>query len=73
MLEIHDLIIFLCIHLDNHFVKGDMQFTGFYDLVNLIDTKSDEINRSMLTERSTKQNAESAVFSIWYWLVNFSM
>lgn len=62
VLEIHDLIIFLCVHLDKHFVKGDMQFTGFYDLVNLIETKSDEINWDVLTERSEKQNAESTVF-----------
>ena len=62
VLEIHDLIIFLCTHLDKHFVKGDMQFTGFYDLVNLIDTKSDEINWDVLIDRCIKQNAESTVF-----------
>ena len=62
VLEIHDLIIFLCVHLDKHFVKGDMQFTGFYDLVNLIDTRPNEINWDILLKRTITLNAETIVF-----------
>ena len=31
------LLINLCLHLDKHFQGGEFQFTGFYDIANLLD------------------------------------
>lgn len=40
----NDLLMHLCLHLDKHFVVGHVQFTCFYDLTNLLNHKTDEIN-----------------------------
>lgn len=61
-LELHDLIIFLCIHLDKHFVKGEPQLTGFFDLTNILETKGDLINWDVLIDRSISYNCINEVF-----------
>jgi hypothetical protein len=40
----NDLLMHLCLHLDKHFVVGHVQFTCFYDLTNLLNHRSDELD-----------------------------
>jgi hypothetical protein len=35
-LELSDMLIHACLHLDKHFVTSQVQFTSFNDLVNLL-------------------------------------
>ncbi|NCB85442.1 MAG: hypothetical protein EOM44_13270 [Bacteroidia bacterium] len=60
--ELHDLLIFLCIHLDKHFTQGDIQFTSFNDITNLIDLHGEEIDWEKCISRCREFNCESVVF-----------
>lgn len=62
VLELHDLIIFLCVHLDKHFTGGDIQFTSFCDLVNLLDIHSEKIDWQELEVRCKQYNCEEVVY-----------
>ena len=62
-LELHDLLIHLCVHLDKHFRGGHVQFTSFSDLVNLLDKYAAEINWTLLKERCTENKASKVVFT----------
>lgn len=42
------LLINLCLHLDKHFQGGEYQFTGFYDIANLLDGRGMPINYPLL-------------------------
>ncbi|MDR2840175.1 MAG: nucleotidyltransferase family protein [Paludibacter sp.] len=62
-LDIYDLIIYLCIHTDKHFGEaGQTQFTVFYDLLNILEIRGNEINWNKLEQRASVYNANEVVF-----------
>jgi len=61
-LDINDLIIYLCIHLDKHFVGGRVQFTSFNDIVNILDVYKEEFNWDRFIFRCRENECEELVF-----------
>lgn len=61
-LELHDLLIHLCVHLDKHFRGGHVQFTSFNDIVNLLEKFKNEIDWTLLGQRSDYHACEQTVF-----------
>ncbi len=61
-LNINDLLIYLCLHLDKHFRGGHVQFTSFNDLVNLLDKYAGEIDWELFVGLTRKYNCEEIVF-----------
>lgn len=61
-LELHDLLIYGCIHLHKHFAGGDIQFTSFSDLVNLLDIHAAEIDWPELDARCRAYHCEEVVY-----------
>lgn len=61
-LELHDLLIHLCVHLDKHFRGGHVQFTSFNDIVNLLEKFKNEIDWTLLAQRSAYHACEQTVF-----------
>lgn len=61
-LELHDLLIHLCVHLDKHFRGGHVQFTSFNDMVNLLEKYQNNIDWAMLIQRCGFHKCEQAVF-----------
>jgi len=61
-LELHDLLIHLCVHLDKHFRGGHVQFTSFNDIVNLLEKYQHEIDWTLLVQRCDYHECELAVF-----------
>lgn len=62
-LELYDLLIYQCIHLDRHFTAGHISFTGFADLVNLMEAYYAEINCEALASRCKIYRCEQVVFT----------
>lgn len=58
-----DLLIHTCVHLHKHFQEGEIQFTGFNDIVNLLDIHADKINWEEFTERCRQYHCEEIVFT----------
>jgi hypothetical protein len=42
--DVTDLLLYTCLNLDKHFRAGSVKFTGFYDLVNILDQHSNIID-----------------------------
>ncbi|MDO9155186.1 MAG: nucleotidyltransferase family protein [Paludibacter sp.] len=61
-LHLYDLIIHLCIHLDKHFFRGQVQFTGFIDIANLLYVNKNNIDWSAFKTRCRKNKGEKTVF-----------
>jgi len=61
-LNINDLLIHLCLHLDIHFRGGKIQFTCFNDITNLIEKYKDTLNWSSIVETCRFYNCEEIVF-----------
>ena len=61
-LELHDLLIHLCVHLDKHFRGGHVQFTSFNDIVNLLEKFKNEIDWTLLAQQSAYHACEQTVF-----------
>jgi len=61
-LELHDLLIHLCVHLDKHFRGGHVQFTSFNDIVNLLEKFKNEIDWTLLGQRCDYHECEQTVF-----------
>jgi len=61
-LELHDLLIHLCVHLDKHFRGGHVQFTSFNDIVNLLEKYQNEIDWTLLGQRCGYHECEQTVF-----------
>ena len=55
------LLINLCLHLDKHFQGGEFQFTGFYDIVNLLAGNTISINYAALWETATQWQVKQYV------------
>ena len=60
-LHIYDLLIHLCIHLDRHFSEGQLQFTCFNDIANLVDKYSDTLDWTEFIDRCRQFNCEQEV------------
>ena len=61
-MEIHDLLIFLCVHLDKHFNSGEVQFTGFADITNLLDIHAADIDWQKVESSCTEFNCVDNVY-----------
>ena len=61
-LELYDLIIHLCIHLDKHFKEGHVQFTSFNDIVNLLSKFADTLDWNTFIAHCKTYNCEYPVF-----------
>jgi len=61
--DLYDLLIHTCVHLHKHFQEGQVQFTGFNDIVNLLDIHADKINWEELSERCRNYRCEEIVFT----------
>ncbi len=62
VMEMYDLLIFLCIHLDKHFLMGQVQFTNFMDIVNWIEFQGERTDWQVLNERCKQYNSEDIVY-----------
>jgi hypothetical protein len=61
-LDIHHLIIHLCIHLEKHFGLEIVQYKCFCDIVNLLDKHADKIDWGKLEGLCTKYNCTFTIF-----------
>ena len=62
-MELHDLIIHTCVHIDKHFRGGDMGFRSFTDLVNLLEVHSSALNWEYLQQRCKLHSCTNTVMS----------
>jgi len=62
VMELHDLLIYLCIHLDKHFAGGEVQFTSFSDITNLLDVHATEIDWQKLESSCKEYNCVDNVY-----------
>ena len=62
-LQVYDLIIHLCVHLDKHLKHGHLQFTSFNDVVNLLSKYADTLDWHEFIERCKLYNSELPVFN----------
>ena len=60
-LELNDLLIYLCVHLDRHFRVGKMQFTCYYDILNLLDVNTDSFDWYTFINRCVFFKSEQVV------------
>ncbi len=60
-MELHDLIIHTCVHIDKHFRGGDMGFRSFTDLVNLLEVQSNTLNWEYLHQRCDMHSCTNTV------------
>ena len=68
-LNTYDLLIHLCIHLDEHFRGGRVQFTCFSDIVNLLDQLKKQLNWDEFIKSCRDYKCEETVF-LYLMLVN---
>jgi len=61
-LQLTDLIIHICVHLDKHFKIGHVQFSSINDIVNILDSCADRLNWSAIQERCKLFGCEKEVF-----------
>lgn len=57
-----DMMIHTCINLDKHYRNGHIQFTAFYDIVNLLEKNKGQMDWKALIERSMYCGCEAVVF-----------
>ena len=62
-MELHDLIIHTCVHIDKHFRGGNMSFRSFTDLVNLLEVHSSALNWEYLQQRCKLHSCTNTVMS----------
>ena len=58
----YDVLIHTCVHLHKHFNEGQVQFTSFNDIVNLLHLEWNEADWKTLIERCNKYKCKSFVF-----------
>jgi hypothetical protein len=61
-LQLNDLLIHLCVHLDKHFRGGDIQFTSFNDITNLLVENADTIDWTDFTNSCQIHECEQLVY-----------
>jgi len=57
-----DLLLHLCFHLDKHFRSGEFQFTCLYDIVNMLNHKTDVLNWELFEQLCKQARAESVTY-----------
>ena len=62
-MELHDLLIHTCVHIDKHFRGGNMGFRSFTDLVNLLEVHSSALNWEYLLQRCELHKCTNVVMS----------
>jgi hypothetical protein len=65
-LNLNDLLIHLCVHLDKHFSSGNVQFTSFNDITNILTIHADEIDWVVFADACRIHACEELVF---YYLI----
>lgn len=65
-LELHDMLIHLCVHLDKHIRSDHMQFYSLADIVRLLHFHAHEIDVDTLLTRSKSYGADNVVLSIFH-------
>lgn len=60
--DFYDLLIHTCVHLHKHFRHAQVQFTGFNDIVNLLNMHFEKINWETLSERCRTYGCEKIVY-----------
>jgi hypothetical protein len=60
--NIESLLITLSLHLDKHFKNKKFQFTGFYDIANLLNEYKSEINWTLFKTNCKNWNADKHVY-----------
>lgn len=63
VLWLHDLLIHISLHLHKHMLSGTMQFTGWLDIVNLLEKYTSAEDWNKLRERSELFCCQNVVFS----------
>ena len=61
-LNIYDILIHTCVHIDKHFEEGYVQFTGYFDVTNILASYGDTFDWEKLIERCRFHQCEQAVF-----------
>lgn len=61
-LDLYDTLIHLCVHVDRHAKIGGVQFTGFNDIVNLLDVYNGSLDWDQLSKYCKQYNAEREVY-----------
>jgi hypothetical protein len=61
-LQLYDLLIHLCVHLDKHFTGGHVQFTSFNDITNILTIHAGEIEWTVFAKRCGENICEELVF-----------
>jgi len=62
-MELHDLIIHTCVHIDKHFRAGNLSFRSFTDLVNLLELHGSALNWEYLLQRCELHKCTNVVMS----------
>lgn len=62
VLWLHDMLIHVCLHLNKHMLNGTMQFTGWLDIVNLLEKYVGNEDWEELLKRCDLFNCRSVVF-----------
>lgn len=65
-LELHDMLIHLCIHLDKHIRTNHMQFYSLADIARLLHFHAHEIDADTLLTRSKIYGVDNVVLSIFH-------
>ena len=60
-LQLYDLMIHVCVHLDRHFKEGQVQFTCFNDIANLVDKYGGKLDWNAFINRCRNFKAELVV------------
>lgn len=61
-LELYDLIIYLCIHLDKHFGYESVQFTSFNDIVLILNRHYAHLDWNLLVNRARVYKCDDVLF-----------
>ncbi len=60
--DLSDLLIHTILHLNKHFCAGEIQFTGFNDIVNILELWRDKLDWEEIIRRSIQYECEDIVF-----------
>jgi predicted nucleotidyltransferase len=60
--NIFDTLIYTCVHSDKHLQEGYTQFTGYFDITNILAAYGDKFDWEKFTERCRFHSCELAVF-----------
>jgi len=58
----HLLLLYLCLHLDKHFASGKFQYTGFFDIANILFEHADSFKWNDFTNYCSKSNAQNSTY-----------